>query len=102
MDRGKPRPVDAEHPYYEPPPDHLTNFSYRSIVALAQPPFRVQRVEGISLLWGFPPWGRLLSRAPRPVRHALLRLAHTLARLWPRWADVVVLVAERSPTPAER
>jgi hypothetical protein len=55
-------------------------------------------VEGLSLLWGFPPWGRLLGKLPAPLQAGLLRLAHGIARWRPAWADVLVLVAEKRPT----
>jgi SAM-dependent methyltransferase len=99
FDRGRRRAADAGHPYYEPPPDHMTRFTYGSIVALAAPPLRVRRVEGLSLLWGFPPWGRLLNRLPAPLQSGLLRLAHAVARWRPAWADVVLLVAEKAHAP---
>ncbi|MFI5399823.1 MAG: class I SAM-dependent methyltransferase, partial [SAR324 cluster bacterium] len=99
LDRGRPLAQRAQPPYYEPPPDHLTRFSYGGIVALARPPLRIRKVEGVSLLWGFPPWGRLLQRLPAPGQSALLYLAHGLAKLRPAWADVVVLVADRCATP---
>lgn len=99
LDRGRGRAAAAGHPYYEPPPDHMTRFTYGSIVALAVPPLRVRRVEGLSLLWGFPPWGRLLNRLPAPLQSGLLRLAHAVARWRPAWADVVLLVAEKAHLP---
>jgi len=99
LDRGRPRPRLAQPPYYEPPPDHLTRFTFDSIVALARPPLRIRKVEGVSLLWGFPLWGRLLQRLPGSCQSVLLHLAHGLARLRPAWADVVVLVAERRAAP---
>jgi len=98
-DRGRTREANAEPPYYEPPPDHLTRFTYESIVALGQAPLRVRRVAGVSLLWGFPPWGRLLGGLPAPLRTALLLLAHGIATLRPAWADVIVLVAEKRAGP---
>ena len=99
LDRGRGRTAGAAPPYYEPPPDHLTCFTYGSIVALAAAPLRVRRVEGVSLLWGFPPWGRLLNRLPGPLQSGLLWLAHAVARRRPAWADVVLLVAEKADLP---
>jgi SAM-dependent methyltransferase len=96
LDRGRPRGSGAGHPYYEPPLDHLTRFTYASIVALTRPPLRTRKVEGLSLLWGFSPWGRLLGRLPAPLQGVLLRLAGGIARWRPSWADVVLLVAEKA------
>lgn len=81
------------HPYYEPPPDHMTRFGYADIVGLPAPPLRVARVEGISLLWGFPPWSRLVAWLPPRLSQVALRAAFALGRLLPRWADVVIVQA---------
>lgn len=100
LDRGPGKGVrrghaTAERPYYEPPPDHLTRFAYLGIVSLPNPPLKIRRIEGLSLLWGFPPWGRLLGKVPTRLRRSLLRFAYVVARLWPAWADVIVVVAEK-------
>lgn len=81
----------SAHPFYEPPPDHITRFGYAEIVALGSPALPLRRVEGVSLLWGFGPWGRLLAALPRPLAALLVRAAAAVARLRPQWADVVVL-----------
>jgi SAM-dependent methyltransferase len=89
-----------DHPHYEPPPDHLTRFGYREIMALAAGPLRMRRVEGISLLWGFGPWERLLALLPAPWAEAAARAAAWPARIFPAWADVVIVQAMKdSPTP---
>ncbi|MEE8396389.1 MAG: methyltransferase domain-containing protein [bacterium] len=83
------------HPYFQPPPDHMTRFGHAAIRALARPPLRTTRVEGISLLWGFPPWSRLIAALPGPPRRVLLGGAFALAGVLPALADVVVLQAVR-------
>jgi SAM-dependent methyltransferase len=95
LDRGRSAEEIGPHPFYEPPPDHLTRFTHESIVALARFPLRVSRVEGLSLLWGFPLWGKLLGTLPKPLQRALLAVAYAIARWRPAWADVVILVAEK-------
>lgn len=87
---------DGGHPYYEPPPDHLTRFGHRDIMALVAAPLTIERVEGISLLWGFPPWGRLLARLPAPPARGLVAAAGALARRLPHAADVVLLRARKA------
>jgi SAM-dependent methyltransferase len=79
------------HPFYEPPPDHLTRFEHDTIVALPTPGLRLRRVEGLSLLWGFGPWARLVAALPWPLGALLIRAAALVARLHPRWADVIVI-----------
>jgi hypothetical protein len=51
----------------------------------------LDRVEGVSLGWGFPGWTRTVERLPAPVAAALLRALDALARRLPQLADVVVL-----------
>ena len=89
---GAPEP---EHPFYEPPPDHLTRFGYRTILALARPGLSLGRVEGLSLLWGFGPWARLVAWLPRPLAGAFVGAAAKLARIIPTWADVIVIRLKR-------
>lgn len=86
----------APHPYYEPPPDHMTRFGYREIVSLPLQPLKISRVEGISLLWGFPPWSRLVAGTPPSLRRLMLGAAFALGRLLPGWADVVIVQAVKA------
>jgi SAM-dependent methyltransferase len=88
--------VAEPHPYFEPPPDHLARFGYRDVLALAEPPLRLERVLGLSLLWLYPPWIAALARLPRPVAAALLALAFALGRAVPQWADVTIIRARRT------
>lgn len=86
----------APHPYYEPPPDHMTRFGYREIVSLPLQPLKISRVEGISLLWGFPPWSRLVAGTPPSLRRLMLGAAFALGRVLPGWADVVIVQAVKA------
>lgn len=88
--RGEP---PAERPYYEPPPDHLTRFGYHDILALVEPPLRITCVKGLSLLWGFPPWGPFLQGLPSRLRQIALDMAFTLGNWLPAWSDVLVVQA---------
>ena len=90
---GARRPKGETHPYYEPPPDHMTRFGHTEILALARPPLKVARVEGLSLLWQFPPWSALLARLPKKMGNRLARGAGFVARSAPSQADVIVLQA---------
>jgi len=89
--RRDPRAEIAGHPFYEPPPDHLTRFGHDTIVALPTDGLRLEWVEGLSLLWGFGPWARLVAWLPWPLAELLVRAAALAARLHPRWADVIVI-----------
>lgn len=83
-------PVEA-HPFYEPPPDHLTRFGHATILALARDDLPLRWAEGVSLGWGFGPWSKVLTRLPEPVAAALVRCAALGGRLFPALADVVVI-----------
>lgn len=83
------------HPYYESPPDHLARFGYRDVLALVTSPLRLERVRGISLLWLFPPWSRIVEAAPRPLAALLLALAFAVGRALPSLADVTLVRAVR-------
>jgi SAM-dependent methyltransferase len=89
--RFNPRAPLPAHPFHEPPPDHVTRFGYATILALAGGGLRLRRVEGLSLLWGFGPWSRLVAALPRPLAPALMALAALAGRAFPRWADVIVI-----------
>ena len=75
----------------EPPPDHTFKFDYPSISTLVKSYFEVKRAEGISLLYGVPGWGRVLSRLPRAVRRGILALVDKAARPFPSLADVILM-----------
>lgn len=89
----------GEQPYFEPPPDHLTRFGYADIANLVcsggDSAWQGVHLRGISLLWGFPPWTRLLTLLPGGVALRCAAAAGRLARISPRWADVVLLTATR-------
>ncbi|MDH4121154.1 MAG: methyltransferase domain-containing protein [Deltaproteobacteria bacterium] len=85
--------VPPQEPFYRPPPDHLTRFGYASIRQLSQPPLQLKRVEGLSVLWGFPPWTRFVWRRKEPRQTQVLNGAFWLGRVCPWWADVVVIQA---------
>jgi SAM-dependent methyltransferase len=82
--------------YYDPPPDHLSRFGYHDIVALSQPPLRVTRIRGLSLLWLFPPWSRFLEYLPRPCATAALNVACAAGQLVAAMADVLLIRAEKA------
>lgn len=85
-------------PYYEPPPDHLTRFGHRNILDLIAPPLKIEKVEGISLLWHSPIWMKLLGVLPKFLKKPLLYGAFSLARMFPSMADVVVVKAVKQPS----
>ena len=85
----------AHFAHYEPPPDHLARFGYGDILRLPRPNLRATRVEGISLLWGFPPWGAFLACLPRTLQRVALAVAFAAGRMIPAWADAIAVQAVR-------
>ncbi len=85
------RPVRRGRRHYDVPADHFTRYELPLMLEQASRAVEVQRVEGISLGWGFPGWTRAVERLPAPVAHAVLRGLDSLARCLPQLADVVVL-----------
>jgi len=74
------------------PFQHTREFALDNTRALGKPYFSEIDCYGVSLLWGFPGWGRFLSFLPGGIRDLVLRALSKLARRLPRLADVVVLV----------
>ncbi len=89
------------------PYQHTYECTFDNTRALGQPHFTETDRYGVSLLWGFPGWGRFLSIFPQGIRHIMLRALNRVAQRLPRLADVVVFVWRpkrsqgRSPFPAK-
>jgi len=81
-----------ERPYWVPPKDHTLRGSYDQVVRLGGRWLELRRCFGVSLLWLFPGWDRILDRIPRRVARAILRIADLAARRAPTMADVIVSV----------
>ncbi len=79
---------------YDVPSDHFTRYDHDLIIAQAERSLHVDRVEGISLGWGFPGWAGLLGKLPGAVARGAVQLLGETARRVPSWADVI-LVAGR-------
>ncbi len=74
------------------PLQHTYECTFENTRALGVPCFEEVQRYGVSLLWGFPGWSRLLTFIPSKVRELILRGLNRLARHLPRWADAVVFV----------
>jgi SAM-dependent methyltransferase len=87
LGRGIPRPH-----IWEIPRDHTYKFDYPTILGLAEKYLRVESIRGVSLLWGFPWWARVLNRIPQPMTLILLRCLDKIANWHPDWGDVLIVV----------
>ena len=76
---------------WEIPADHTFKFDYPSIIALAGRHLRVERIRGVSLLWGFPRWSKVLQGLPRALALIILRFLDKIASWHPAWGDVLVI-----------
>ena len=76
---------------WEPPPDHQYKFDYPFLSSLVKQHFKIKKAKGISLFFGLPMWGSLLSRFPHSISHAILRILDKLARPFPSLADVILM-----------
>lgn len=79
---------------WEIPRDHTYKFDGPSLRAVAGRHLKILEVRGVSLLWGFPRWSRLLQSIPRPVAGFLLRLGDQIASWRPSWSDVLILTGK--------
>ena len=77
---------------WDVPNDHTYKFDYSTVLALAGRYLRVESVRGVSLLWGFPKWSKVLKRIPQPVAFILLRCLDRIAHWNPDWGDVLIVV----------
>lgn len=85
------QPVRRGRRHYDAPADHFTRYDLALMLEQAAQAIELERVEGVSLGWGFPGWTRTVERLPAPVAAAVLRALDALARRLPQLADVVVL-----------
>ena len=80
------------------PFQHTYECTYDNTRTLGEPHFDVIEGYGVSLLWGFPGWGRFLSIFPQGIRHIMLGALNRVARRLPRLADVAVFVWQPKPS----
>lgn len=81
--------------FWEPPEDHLHLIHYANLKELLGSPFRLEKMEGVSLMWGFPYWGSLLERLPREVTQGVLKVTGRVASRMPFFGDVIIAVSRR-------
>ena len=85
------RPINEERKPWELPPDHTYKFDYQSLSSLVRKHFEIKKTKGISLFFGLPLWGDILSELPHPVSYAILKMLDKLTRPFPSLADVIVM-----------
>jgi ubiquinone/menaquinone biosynthesis C-methylase UbiE len=76
---------------WEPPLDHTYKFDYPFLSSLVKQHFEIKKTKGISLFFGLPIWGSLLSKIPYSVSYAILKTLDKFARPFPSLADVILM-----------
>lgn len=84
------RGVDEPMEPWKLPPDHTYKFDYPSLKNLLKGYFQISSMKGVSLLWGIPWWGSILSKFPKPISYAFLGTLDKIARGFPSLADIII------------
>ena len=84
--------VTKVRPYWMPHDDHTFIGDHARAVSLAERSMQLERAYGVSMMWLFPGWGRLLDRLPGKARGALLKGLDQTGRRVPQLADCIVTV----------
>lgn len=79
------------------PGEHTFECSDPLLRRLCDPYLELDQRFGISMGWGMPGWSRLLARLPRGAASQVLRGLDHVARVLPRYADVLVTVWRPRP-----
>lgn len=76
---------------WETPPDHTYRFDYKLLAGMLRRYFKVDKVRGVSLLFGLPWWGDFLAKCPKKISRFILALLDKVAHYLPRLSDVIVV-----------
>jgi ubiquinone/menaquinone biosynthesis C-methylase UbiE len=76
---------------WEVPEDHTYRLDYSFLKRLVTDFFEVERISGVSMLFGLPWWGIFLGRLPGNISLGILKLMDKIARNLPSLSDVVIV-----------
>jgi SAM-dependent methyltransferase len=82
--------------FWEVPADHLCKFDYASVLKIMPASVTIERIRGVSLLWGLPHWGRILRILPSVCARGLLLALDRAAAAMPPLADILVIHARKT------
>jgi len=82
---------DGSRMMWQIPPDHVYRFDHVFLKALLNKAVRAEKTVGVSLLWGLPYWGLLLSKLPLRLSWSALTVLNRLASRLPAHSDVIVV-----------
>lgn len=86
------RPQPPHRPYWRPPPDHYHKGELSFVYRLGGKSLRLERCNGVSLLWPLYGWGKWLDSLPRFLADAMLAALDRIAFRTPALADMIVSV----------
>lgn len=86
------RPVYRGRNYWEIPENHAFRGTYNVLLRLGEPALELVECRGVSMLWLFHRWTRLMEALPWPVAWGLMSALDRLAYHVPALADLLVSV----------
>ena len=86
------RRTPAGRPYWETPDDHYHRGTPSFVRALGGESLALERAYGLSLMWLFPGWGKLLAGLPERVAGAAFRALDAIARRQVALSDTIISV----------
>ncbi len=81
---------EGEKRPWEMPEDHTIKVDYKTLKAYTQGALKPNHIEGLSLLWSLPHWGKLLDKLPKRTSYSLLSLLDFIARKLPVISDIII------------
>jgi len=81
--KGERRPWDM-------PEDHTLRVDYKTLKAYTQGALRANHIEGLSLFWSLPHWGKLLDKLPKRMSYIMLNTLDLIARKLPAISDIII------------
>ncbi|HEX5479733.1 MAG TPA: class I SAM-dependent methyltransferase [Dehalococcoidia bacterium] len=90
LKRALHRPRPGWRLYWETPEDHTVRGDLRFVRSLGGDVLKLERSEGVSLLWLFGPYSRLLELMPERAAKAVWDTLDRVARRQPKHADMII------------
>jgi len=76
---------------WEVPEDHTYRLDYGFLKHLVNGCFEVERISGVSMLFGIPWWGIFLAKLPGNVAIGILKFLDRIALRMPSLGDVIIV-----------
>jgi SAM-dependent methyltransferase len=78
--------------YWQIPPNHTFRGTYSVLVRMGAPHLQLVRCRGVSMLWLFRRWTRVVENVPREVALGMIAAVDRVAYRAPSLADIVISV----------